>query len=401
MSRHTPFLALLGLLALLVAGLAALFQRRVAQGDVFPVYSSLRSDPLGVRALHDALAEMPGLKVERQYRTIRDDQTAPVPTIIYAGLPYRAWSRLTREEIDPLDAIVRRGGRLVLALRADAARTKEELESERRAEAERQSQEEKARGGKPAAKTIPVDLRRRWGAEPRERVPREREAGAAATPEALALGLPDAVGWRSELTLGLDAEAEWRVIYRRNGEPVLAERRLGGGTLVLITDSYFLSNEALQKERSPTLLAWVIGSQRRVVFDETHLGVVAQPGVAALARRYGLSGAFGLLLILAILFVWRQTLPLVPPVEAPPDLALGYHPAAGLEALLRRSVTVAELPAACLEEWRVTAPASERARVDAALAALPANASAVVRYNAATQSLRKTAIVRPTNFSLS
>ena len=92
MRRRGPLLALLGVLGLLVAGLAVLFRLRLAQGDVFPAYSSLRSDPLGTRALHDALAQLPGVRVDRQFKLISELEAAPARTIVMAGLPARAVS---------------------------------------------------------------------------------------------------------------------------------------------------------------------------------------------------------------------------------------------------------------------------------------------------------------------
>jgi hypothetical protein len=77
----------------------------------------------------------------------------------------------------------------------------------------------------------------------------------------------------------------------------------------------------------------------------------------------------------------------VPPTEGEGDVALTYHPAAGLEALLRRSVGPAELAAACATEWKPTARESDRARVEQAMAAAPKNASAVALYNAAVRAL--------------
>jgi len=201
--------------------------------------------------------------------------------------------------------------------------------------------------------------------------------------------LPEKIAWRSDVFFELADDAGWQVIYRRGTQPVLVERRLGRGSLVLAADSYFLSNEALQHDRAPALLAWTIGPHARVVFDEAHLGVQAQPGVAALARRYGLSGAFFTLLLLAALYVWRQMALFVPPVESGGEMALTYHPAAGLEALLRRAVPANELAAACTAEWKPTARESDRARVAAALAATPKNSSAASRYNAAVRALRR------------
>ncbi len=390
MKRHGPFLVLLGVLAALVAGLASLFQRRVAHGDVFPPYSSLRADPLGLRALHDSLAEVPGVRVERQFKPLADLEATPARTIVLAGIAPRLWSKTRREDFEAIDAAVRGGSRVVIALRASAARTEGEKADERREEAEQerrrlQWEKDDAR----QRKLEYVDLRRRWGADLKERLLIDRSGGAVRTAEERGAGLPATIAWQSDVFFSLEPEAGWRVLYRRGAEPVLAERRHGRGSIVLVADSYILSNEALQRDRAPALLAWIVGPHARVVFDEAHLGVVAQPGVAALARRYGLSGAFFTFVLLAALFVWRRMALFVPPVEAAGEVALSYHPAAGLEALLRRSVAPGELAAACAAEWKPTAREGERARVDAALAAAPKGATAVARYNLAVRALRR------------
>ena len=396
MKRHAPLLVLAGALALLVAGLVILFQRRVAQGDLFPAYSSLRADPLGIRALHDSLARVPGMRVERQFKPLMEIDALPPRTIVLAGIGSKRWEQTHREDFDALDAAVRGGSRLVLALRASAARTEQEVEEEKKTAREREQRRKELEGEEPrGAKPVYMDLRRRWGAAVKERMLVERSAGAVRTDDERARGLPAAIAWQSDGYFELEADAEWHVLYRRGGRPVLVERTLGRGSLVLVADSYILSNEALQKDRAATLLAWLVGPHARVTFDEAHLGVVAQHGVAALARRYGLSGAFFTLVVLAGLFIWRRMALFVPPAETIHDIALTYHPAAGLEALLRRSVAPPELATTCVTEWKPVARESDRARVEAALAATPGNASPVALYNTAVRALQRRRAPRP------
>ena len=395
MKHRGPLLALLLVLAAFVGGLAVLFQLRLAQGDVFPPYSSLRADPLGTRALHDSLAQLPAMRVGRGFKPIEDLATAPARTIFMAGLRASRWSGVTREQFDSLDGAVRAGSRLVIGFRAEASQDVRERTAAKkeREERERKKQEEADGAGRESRrpKIIPADLARRWGARVKDRILMDRQEGATRAAEAPAAGLPEHVAWRSDLFFELENEAGWQVIYRRGGQPVLAERRLGRGSLVLAADSYFLSNEALQNDRAPALLAWIVGPHARVEFDEAHLGVQAQPGVAALARRYGLSGAFFTLLVLAALHVWREMALFVPPAENDStELALAYSPAAGLEALLRRSVPPNELAAACAAEWKSTARESDCVRVEAALAAAPKNSSAAALYNAAARALKRT-----------
>src|SRR5262249_11851913 len=152
----------------------------------------------------------------------------------------------------------------------------------------------------------------------------------------------------------------WRVLYARSDRtnmfPVVIERPVGRGTLVLAADSYPFSNEALRRERHSDLLAWLIGPSRRVIFDETHLGVAEEPGIATLARQYRLGGFFLALLALAALFVWRNAVSFLPaPEERLPanhgDLVEGRDSASGFIQLLRHHVPPADIMKVCLEQW--------------------------------------------------
>lgn len=404
MKRHAPVIALVLVLAALAVGLGTLLQLRLAQGDTFPPYSSLRSDPLGTRALYDSLGQLPALSVERGFDRLADLPAAPTHTLLLAGWSTGSWERVSRVQLDALEANVRNGGRLVFAFRAEAADDTEEIahaekknaptrKTKSKPESPRKTSDDSDKEDKeeqePAEKIAWVDLHRRWGVEVKDKLMADRDAKAEPTDEPRASGLPAHVPWRSEIFFNVDPGAGWRVIYKRAHRPVLVERSLGLGTIVLASDSYFLSNEALEQDRLPSLLAWLVGNHTQVVFDETHLGVARDPGIAELARRYGLAGGFFTLLLLAALFVWRRMATFVPPVDESPDVSLAYHPAAGLESLVRRSVPPQHLATACLDEWKATARASDRARVEAAWAALPAHTPAAARYNAAVHALRR------------
>jgi hypothetical protein len=153
-------------------------------------------------------------------------------------------------------------------------------------------------------------------------------------------------------------EAPWRTIYAREpGRPVIIERSLGRGTVVLSADSFHFSNEALRRDRQAALLTWFVGPSRQVIFDESHLGVQEAPGVATLARRYRLHGLLVGLLLLAALFVWKNAVSFIPPDEeqrarARGDLVAGKESSAGFVNLLRRNIPARDLLSTCLLEWR-------------------------------------------------
>jgi hypothetical protein len=390
MKRPVAIVALGILGVVLLAAVAQLFQWRLSSGDVFPAYSSLRDDPLGLGVLHDALAQMPEMRVDRNMDPLSLLPEHPARTIVLAGTATSAWSTVTRDQIDALNAAVRAGSRLVVAFRARAAEEKPAAAKKDQQHAAAPKPRKKDDEREPAPhEPEHVDLRRYWGAAPKARWLLQPEGGANRTEDAATLSLPARIAWASDTYFELDPAAGWRVLYRRGGAPVMAERTFGKGSIVLAGDSYFLSNEALQRNRSTPLLAWVVGPLHHVTFDESHLGVVAQRGVAALARRYGLWAAALSLLLLAALFIWQRSVWFVPPAPELDEVELTYHPAAGLQSLLRRSVPPPEVVAASVAEWRQTARDTDRQRIDAALVAAPKDTSPPELYNLLDRTLRR------------
>jgi hypothetical protein len=165
--------------------------------------------------------------------------------------------------------------------------------------------------------------------------------------------LPQKLMWHSSLHFD-NLSADWKVVYARDKYPVIIERPLAGGTLALATDSYLFSNEALRAARSPALLAWFIGGNYAVAFDETHLGVTETPGIGTLLRRYRLHGVLAAFLVVAALFVWKNAASLAPPSDATTveGVVTGRDSTVGFINLLRRSVAPRELMAICFEQWK-------------------------------------------------
>jgi hypothetical protein len=152
----------------------------------------------------------------------------------------------------------------------------------------------------------------------------------------------------------------------------MIERAQGSGSIVIATDSYFASNEAMRGERAPELLAWLAGTNRAVIFNETHLGVQEQPGVSTLVRRYKLHGGVVALIALALLFIWKNSASFVPrpadsQIAAP---VAGLESSTGFQNLLRRSIAPKDLLQVSLDEWhkaqrldgRITPPCREKIR---------------------------------------
>ncbi|WP_245844402.1 DUF4350 domain-containing protein [Nibricoccus aquaticus] len=411
MNRRYSWIALLLIAVVFAGGLGWLFKLRLGQGDLFPAYSTLRADPLGTRAIFEALQELPGLRVERSVQPMKKIAETPARTLVFAGMERNPWEAFSMEEANVLDAAVRAGSRAVIVFKAERLTTADVVEpfvkgketdkktGEKKADEKKDQEEKKSskeerqsprndEAEKPVHRTELVDWSKRWGLELRTRWIMDREAGAlrkAGAPETLAAQVP----WKSDLYFHLTQGSDWRVLYTRGNSPVLMEMTLGRGTVVVATDTFFLSNEAMQKSRETSLLAWLVGGNTRVVFNESHLGVEEDVGIAKLARRYGLAGAFFVLLLLTALFVWQRMTLFVPPAPETAETALTYHPSAGLEALLRRALPPGKLVETCVAEWTRTSRAGDVEKVRAAVAAQSGKASPAETYNAIVRALKR------------
>lgn len=362
MKRFLPALLLVVGVTAFVAGLVHLFRLRFEAGDIYPPYSSLRADPLGTMALYESLARLPELTVRRDHSDANKLPETPNTTYLHLGADESAWHELPVDLFNEIESFATRGGRLAITLApvtgpryfsfttpptvTNTAGTNAPARKKTRV---RKILEE---DGPPVRS---ASLGERWGLEfGHERLTRgEDEVYEAITVTNLSdVALPATLDWHSGLVF-TNLDARWQVIYARGTNPVVVERRFGRGSVVMATDSYFVSNEAMWRARHAELLAWLVGPAQHAVFDEGHHGVVEASGVAGLMRKYRLGGVVGALVLLAGLFIWKNSLSLVPPpVETTrTDYLPGKDAAAGFVNLLRRNIPPAEILDVCFEEW--------------------------------------------------
>jgi hypothetical protein len=370
-STRWPVLAALALAALLSLALMRLFELRYARGDVYPPHSTLRADPLGAKAIFDALSGMPGFEARRNYRPlVRLKPSQPV-TLVYAGVPYEA--RWSEDELPEFESLVNKGARAVFAFSREFKTTDtQRLASGTPGPRPRQRQRGPSAQTPPPGTPIPGvtpkavpepddweegipfrDAAARWGFAFDIAQDEEIEALSANAERADDAGdLEPTVPWHSALYFkGLGRD--WRVLYRCNGVPVIAERAYGEGSIVIASDSFFITNEGLRNARAPKLLARLIGPPRTVIFDEEHLGVTESMNVAGLARKYDLEGALLAVLFVVALFIWKNAVPFLPPhADRQTTDVAGAAASEGFVNLLRRSVPSGQILAACVNEWR-------------------------------------------------
>src|SRR5579862_5217559 len=93
------------LLALFLAGAWEVMIAPLITGEVYPAYSSLRTDPLGAKALFESLSEQPGLDVTRLYRARSplDSET----TLFILGVDSVGWSDSSKPTVEDYERLLK------------------------------------------------------------------------------------------------------------------------------------------------------------------------------------------------------------------------------------------------------------------------------------------------------
>jgi hypothetical protein len=376
MNKIAPFI-LAAVILLFLAGLLQLFDLAFEKGDVYPPYSSLRSDPVGGRAFYEAMRALNGISVTRHFKPLTRLPDGGGKTLFIAGCNT---SDDPEDLVKALEHFAGGGGRLVLAFHpileslaaTDDAEScgcgsgkGEKSEKECSKDGCKEQKKDGGDGEDGDEKDNPeedpwfveyVSIEDRWGFSFATLLPPKSEEGEYLEIEAIKQDgppeWPQSLSWHSALYFDKPVE-QWKTLYAWDGHPVIIERPWLRGTIVLCSDSYLLSNEAMRKERHPEVLAWLVGPSTSVIFDEAHFGIQQQQGVMTLARKYHLDLPLALLALLALLFIWKNASSLAPKHAA---LSLeenhqGKDSTAGLVNLLRRSIPRGKISQVCVEEW--------------------------------------------------
>lgn len=356
--RRSNILLVIGAVLLagaFVYGVIDLFELRFASGANYPPYSTLRSDPLGTKAFFEGIGKVPGMTVMRNLDALQRMHGLHGTTLLILGLEPEAFDRLDLPTAQAIEDFALGGGRVVITFKPVHAPIKDAA-GEQTPLADGTPPENTPDQNQAEEETTPVPyvaLTERWCLGFDEQgLPGGKPERARRAPD-IDAQLPATVSCHTALHFVLQDEG-WNTLYDREGLPVLIERAYGKGRIVLSADSFFISNEAMKTERHPALLAWLIGPNRTVLFDETHLGIARTPGIAALIRKYGLAPFCGALVLLAILSIWRNAAAFLPPPDAPAreDIDWGKDFSNGLTNLLRRNIPVEQVLETCLEEWQ-------------------------------------------------
>lgn len=409
----------LGLLLLgvvLIFGFFAVLERRFAEGGLYPHYASYRTDPMGTSALYETLARLEPYEVSRNLKPLSEDKALDGETaILLLGYPREDFENLRAPLRSELLRAVEDGARLVITINPElvpevyqpelSEREKEWGEERRRIREERmrralgdgkEGSEGKDPEGRPKSEKDEAEERLEremtdtvgplftvfagFGLETLEGFQRpeggwETFPGKTLSPGGMPAELPR---WRSQYRFEIK-EPGWQEVGLVDHRPVIIERSLGRGSIVVMTDSYFASNESLHFGAEPSFLLWLLGGKTKVVFDETIHGTTESGGAMKLIRRYRAHGVFFGLFVFLILWAWRSASSLVPGNDQQDrglvvsgDTVVGEETGSGFIRLLRRSVPPSQLLAQSVELWKSTLkaelPAATNTRIEELLA---------------------------------
>ncbi|MBI2685154.1 MAG: hypothetical protein HYX27_02480 [Acidobacteria bacterium] len=112
MRKVLPFVLIGAFFALLIPRMT----QSIAQGDVYPEWSTMRSDPMGVKVLFLALQRMGGAVVERNYEPWQEMRSRRAEYVFMGVSP------LMMQDVKALEKLVAEDGLALLALRPATAK---------------------------------------------------------------------------------------------------------------------------------------------------------------------------------------------------------------------------------------------------------------------------------------
>jgi hypothetical protein len=361
--RLIAFILIGFMAALFVVVGVQMFKVRAEVNGVYPEYSSFRADPKGYRILFETLSMVPSIHVERSEQPLRELPSGNGKILVVAGLLPSGWSA---EETKILNDWMTNGGTLLVAFSFRQFDSNEEKDGR-----DPVLPENKWLRGE-VGKVESWGIRIFWS---KQSLVTQLQSNLFA----------DQSSWAGHLNIE-PTNSDWKVLAKARDLPVVLQRSFGAGKLVLLADSFPLSNIALAAHRNAALVSWLFPQHSTVIFDETHFGIVEHPGIIGLARKYGLGGAFVAVLGLAVLYLWASRYSLRPVRRVRADAEPAVRGAGGNEIftnLLRRTLPATDLCAICLQIWKQKGPSNsvKQARLENLINSLPPTTSQVERYN--------------------
>lgn len=345
------------LLITLICGFAYLFQLRLEKGDQYPAYSTFRSDPKGARILFETLEEWNGGGVNPILNRTWEKPSGKESTWILLD------AQSVRTLFDRRDSIgikkfLEEGGRLVIAFSAhelsydfksheppptlapsdtppeNSESNSDDLESSAAQSAteeiQKQAQEKQLEKEKIEQDRARYFDKNYWNIEKdfgfkiaqfskkdfsTDNSSDEKPLSIFANNPHIEPSESNLIPWRS-LQYFLLSDSSWKILYEVQSRPVVIEKAWGNGSIVLMTDPSLMSNQSLSSMTVWQPLLPLLGIHRHYWFDETHLKVVRRFSLMQLMQKSGGTGLWIGLVILFLLWIWKNQSTLAPLAES-------------------------------------------------------------------------------------
>ena len=336
------------LFALFLAALAKIVSMRLGSGDIYPEYSSFRPDPLGTKAFYESLTRLDSKSIDRHVQPLARLRANERTTVLFLGAKDFSEQPAISQTIEE---IVRQGARVVIALNAlDSVSAEREQDRINRLNPRQRA---------PKTKNVPARQTFASGFPDIELIDplRLEKDPLLAHRVSKDPTLPETLAWYGRYSFEWETN-DWETVFEVKTKPVIIQRDLGLGTLVLCADSFLFSNEALARERWPQFLLWTLGQNPKIVFEESHLGVHHGNSIMLVLREFRLQGLFYGFILVAALWIWKSSLSFVPAYTegATAEIVQGKTAREGVVHLLERNIPPDQLPEICLAEWRKSHP---------------------------------------------
>ncbi len=355
MKKNSISLGLVIVIVMFLVGILAIFSMQYDKSDNLPLYSSLRADPIGAKIFYESLSNINDLNVQQNLKSYYQLPTDYKYTFFFLGSTVNFFKYIDKNNYEKLHSLIQEGNRLVITLSSDnkffsLKKTQKVISQQKEVEKEEEKVEEVK---EVESKKEEAFLKKGWNICFLETCDKSKD-----NHEELLLSMPpdsSKIPWNSNIHF--ETGEEWNVILKDNNKNLIVERSIGKGSLVFLSDSYLLSNEAMFKDRYSWFLSWLIGNNSNIIFDEVHLGIVHKTNVIELAKRFKLHGFFFGLVVLVVLYIWKNFSFFIPnknPSKESNNIKLGKDSSSGFVQLLEKSISKEDISKTCKNEWLKT-----------------------------------------------
>ncbi len=359
LSKQAPlkivFFSLIGLFGFFMVHL---FFLRFQTGDIYPPYSSLRSDPLGTSALFESLEHLKSVRAVRNYYPVERLKSLEDITLFFLGIPFNKRHLISKKEYERIEKLMTSGTRLVVSLRPvslkAAAKPSKKNKDNTKKDTDK-TQKEPADADAASMdffKTIGVSVH----TQKKDRDHDKPFSVQAVSPDTSVNPLSWPLGlWFEPLS------EDWQTLLTAEDKPVMIEKKWGQGSIVLAADSYIFSNESLKNNTDRYLLSRLCAAKPVMMFDEFHFGIQKRLTIATLIRKYNLYGPMVIFVVFIVLIIWKRTSCLIPPGVQNEDSDLLSNSSelikpkdnlSGLANLLTHHIAGTDLINECRSAWK-------------------------------------------------